>query len=248
MEAIGAAASIIAIVQLAGQVSAAATSFMRSVKDARRDMIQVKKDLSTLSAVLEVIAEDLGDEAPSTGVLQNLHGHIGNITSSCRAVLLEIGALIGENRSRLSWVTSGRVRIERLRGNLEMHMSSLDIAFDMLSMIMLRDIKGDTTRILGDTSALRQDTTNIIDRLDNIQQKLATGLDPGADGPPSRIILDRYLDELRIDAETVLGSIDYQQDTFEDEPPLQPLLDDLRDYSETVLGSIDSRQDSLEDD
>ncbi|ROW12451.1 hypothetical protein VMCG_00771 [Cytospora schulzeri] len=219
MEAIGAASSILAIVQIAGKVSIAATSFMRDVKDARREMIQVIKDLSTLSAILEIISGDLKDNAPSTGILQSLHKQMFNIASSCSAVLLEIGEVIGPGRSRLGWATSGRTQVKKLRESLENHMSSLDIALDMLSMVILREIKDDTTQILGDTTAIRQDTSNILDKLDQIQQKLSAG--SGADGPPSRVMLDRYLDELRNDAETVLSSIDYQQDTYEDDS-LQP--------------------------
>lgn len=134
MEAIGAASSVLAIVQLAGKVSVAATSFMRDVKDARRDMIQVKKNLSTLSTVLEIIAEDLTDNAPSTGILQNLHRQVVNIASSCRVVLLDIGEVIGPDHSRMGWVTSGRTRVDKLRAGLEDHLSSLDIALDMMSM------------------------------------------------------------------------------------------------------------------
>lgn len=85
--------------------------------------------------------------------------------------------------------------------------------------VILREIKEDTTQILGDTVAIRQDTSDIIDRLDKIQQKLSAGL--GADDPASHITLDRYLDELRNDAETVLDSLEYQQNVSGDEP-LQP--------------------------
>lgn len=134
MEAIGVASSILAIIDLAGKVSVAATSFMRDVKDARQEMIQIRKNLSTLSAILEVIDEDLKNDAPSIGVIQNPHRQIVNIASSCRTVLLEVEDVIGPDRSRVTWVMSGRAQVNRLMGHLVMHITSLELGLDTLSM------------------------------------------------------------------------------------------------------------------
>lgn len=138
MEAIGAAASVIAIVEIVGRVSASAASFMRDIKDARKDMIQVRKDMSDLSTVLRMVAEDLDhhghDSSSRAGAMPHSQQHIVGIAHSCGAVLLEIEAVLREGRSRYAWVTSGRERVDRLRARLETCKLLLDVALDYRTM------------------------------------------------------------------------------------------------------------------
>lgn len=134
MEAVGAVASVIAVVELVARVSASAASFMRDVKDARRDMIQVRKDMSDLSMILSMVAEDLDqDSSPPDNVSQSQQ-HIVSIAHSCRAVLLEMETALQKGRTRLGWVTSGRERVDRLRERLETCKLSLDVALDYRTM------------------------------------------------------------------------------------------------------------------
>lgn len=140
MEAIGAAASVMAIVEIVGRVSASATSFMRDIKDARKDMIEVRKDMADLSAVLRMIAEDLdyhGQGPPSSSRPDDAahsQQHIVDIADSCGAVLLEIEVVLRDGRSRLAWVTSGKKRVDGLRARLETCKLSLDVALDYRTM------------------------------------------------------------------------------------------------------------------
>jgi hypothetical protein len=138
MEAVGAAgaaASVFAVVELVGRVSALAASFMRGVRDARRDMIQVRKNMSDLSTVLEMVAEDLEKEGDSAlGDMSHSQRHIVDIAHGCCAVLLEIEAVIREGQSRLRWVLSGKERVNKLRERLETYKLSLDVALDYRTM------------------------------------------------------------------------------------------------------------------
>lgn len=128
MEAIGAAASVLAIVEVVGRVSASAASFMRDIKDARKDMVQVRKDMSDLD---HHDRSSLPGVTPYDHYLQNIVG----IAHSCGAVLLQqIEVVLREGRSRLGWVTSGKERVDRLRARLEMYKLSLDVALDCRTM------------------------------------------------------------------------------------------------------------------
>lgn len=133
MEAFGAAASVVAIV---GRVSASAASFMHDIKDARKDMIQVRKDMSDLSTVLRMVAEDLDYDGSSSrpGNTPPSQQHIVGIAFSCRTILLEIETVLRDGRSRLSWVTSGKERVDKLRTRLETCKLSLDVALDHRTM------------------------------------------------------------------------------------------------------------------
>lgn len=142
MEAIGAAASVIAIVEIVGRVSASAASFMRDIKDARKDMIEVRKDMADLSTVLRMIAEDL--DHPGQGSSSSASSrpddaahsqqHVVDIAHSCGAALLEIETVLRDGRSRLAWVTSGKKRVDGLRARLETCKLSLDVALDYRTM------------------------------------------------------------------------------------------------------------------
>jgi len=134
--AAGAAVSVFAVVELVGRVSALAASFMRGVRDARRDMIQVRKDMSDLSTVLEMVAEDLEKEGDSAlgGDMSHSQRHIVDIAHGCRAVLLEIEVVIRKGQSRLRWVLSGKERVNKLRERLETYKLSLDVALDYRTM------------------------------------------------------------------------------------------------------------------
>lgn len=78
---------------------------------------------------------------------------------------------------------------------------------------------------MGDLSAIQRDMTLLLAKVDNIEQKtledLASG--DGAAYSGDGFILDRFLNECRSDAQTVLDNIDYQQDqVFEEVPPQVP--------------------------
>ncbi|KAK7712420.1 hypothetical protein SLS64_004804 [Diaporthe eres] len=225
MEAIGAAASVIAIVEIVGRVSASAASFMRDIKDARKDMIQVRKDMSDLSTVLNMVAEDLDhhghDSSSRADAMPHSQRHIVGIAHSCGAVLLKIETVLREGRSRFAWVTSGRERVDRLRARLEMCKLSLDVALDYRTMVVVHGIKEDNTRIVGDLSAIQRDVALLLSKVDNIERK-ATGARESLDDTafPDGVMLDRFLNECRSDAQTVLDSIEYQQDQdFENVAP-----------------------------
>jgi hypothetical protein len=72
---------------------------------------------------------------------------------------------------------------------------------------------------VGDLSALQRDITRILAKVDNLEQKALGNQEPqhGEAYLGDRFILDRFLNECRSDAQTVLDNIDYQQDRdFED--------------------------------
>lgn len=127
MEAIAAAASVTGLIHLITTVSDSATCFMRDVKDARKDMIQVRRDMSDLSAVLIMVAED-ADPTP--------HGqeNIIGIVKSCCKTLSEIDSVIQQGRSWRKWAVSGKEKVDKLRARLETHKMTLDLALDYRTM------------------------------------------------------------------------------------------------------------------
>lgn len=75
---------------------------------------------------------------------------------------------------------------------------------------------------MGDISAIQRDVALLLGKVDNIERKATEGQE-SADGAvylPGGIMLDRFLNDCRSDAQTVLDNIEYQKDQdFEDVRP-----------------------------
>ncbi|KAM7217590.1 hypothetical protein V8F06_006974 [Rhypophila decipiens] len=191
---------------------------MLDFQSARKEIIAVKKELSALRGVLEILADDLNDSTESSypdGVVEQ----IADVADNCRKVVTETGDYVQSHEgSRLRWAASGKADMERLRCKLEIHKSTLSVTLDLVSVIALRDIKNDTGRIIQDTSVILQDTGQIqsdIDRIlgeiSRLQSQLSVPVLGGGD-QQSNYVLERFLGDLRSDAETVLGETEYQEE------------------------------------
>ncbi|CZR61494.1 uncharacterized protein PAC_11391 [Phialocephala subalpina] len=126
------------------------------------------------------------------------------ITTNCGGVVTEIEKTLESNEgSKLSkaatWATGGKDDTAKLRSSLEAHKSTLEIAFDMVTMIMAREIKADTQEIRTDTSAIKADTTQILAEIARLQQQLPQDANVRN---TSGFMLERYLDNLTTYAET----------------------------------------------
>lgn len=74
---------------------------------------------------------------------------------------------------------------------------------------------------MGDLSAIQRDVTLILGKVDNIESKASAG-EEGPDSVEATgvVMLDRFLNDCRSDARTVLDNIEYQKDpVFETVPP-----------------------------
>ena len=92
--------------------------------------------------------------------------------------------------------------------------------------LLLREVKNDTEQIIN-TSAIKQDTSQIqsdlrqvlfeISQLHLAVQSRSHQLGSGLDSEPHNHVLERYLWDLKTDAETVLGDPDYLEDLSDGE-------------------------------
>jgi len=93
--------------------------------------------------------------------------------------------------------------------------------------LLLREVKNDTEQIINNTSAIKQDTSQIqsdlrqvlfeISQLHLAVQSRSHQLGSGLDSEPHNHVLERYLWDLKTDAETVLGDPDHLEDLSDGE-------------------------------
>jgi len=136
MEPISAAASVVGVIAFIGTVTAAASSFMRDFRSARKEIVAIKKELASLRAVLEILAEDFDDPANTTCNLpESVHARIVDATTNCRKVLHEIDDCIRDlHGSKISWANSGKEVTGNLQRKLEAEKSALSVTLDYVSV------------------------------------------------------------------------------------------------------------------
>ncbi|KAL2070966.1 hypothetical protein VTL71DRAFT_13992 [Oculimacula yallundae] len=227
MEPLSAAASIIGVVHIIGQVVSAATTFMQNVRCARKEIVSVKKELSSLKVILEILVEDFKDPANTDlPVNSSVVKETNSVALSCGVIVKQIGELM-KVRSSITWAVSGKAELAKLQASLEVLKSTLSVTLDLVSVIILKDIKSDTEQILQDTTTLKQGTSQMQNDISQILAKISQLQDEvhnaKSGNGPSDYMLERYLNNLKTDAETVVdeseyqdGHSDYSEDTYSD--------------------------------
>jgi hypothetical protein len=102
-------------------------SFVSNVREARRDMSDVQKELEAIRAILL----DLRDKGQDLGFekVHSLKIHVFGVVSNCGHVVTEMKKLLRTMRDgSMRWVTSGKKQMAKLKLNLEAHKSTLNIA------------------------------------------------------------------------------------------------------------------------
>ncbi|KAF6832932.1 hypothetical protein CPLU01_05881 [Colletotrichum plurivorum] len=200
-----------ACVGLAGTITTVSLSmntFIRDVGDARSDIEDISRELSSLKLVLELIADDVkNSSSPLPKNLEILPG----VVSNCSRVVKDIDTCIKAHdgtgiQKRARWVTIGKGDMTKLKSNLESHKATLGLALEMLSITALRDVQHEAVAAKQNTESLIKDSREIADSTTKILEAIAelqARLPQSSRENPSSYLLSRYLDELTSDAATV---------------------------------------------
>lgn len=120
-----------AVAQLSKQISA----FVSSVRDARRDMDAVSRELISLTLCLEMLRDDLTRIAYSDGFRANLLAVVKNCDTVTKDMTTLLDRLSSQHSTRrVQWTVAGRDDMSKLRSSLESHKSALEIALDITSL------------------------------------------------------------------------------------------------------------------
>ncbi|KAG5748978.1 hypothetical protein H9Q70_008348 [Fusarium xylarioides] len=187
-----------------GSLSVSINAFVRSCREARSDLDRVSRELHSLQTVLELIEEDAKDDTkPFPPTIQH---HVSGIVTNCGSVVLEVETCIkkygdGRIKNRAAWAINGQGDMEKLRYSLDAHKSALELALDMISLSLTKDIKADTTEIRNDTAAIKDDTALILQEIAELQARL-----PDTSAAPNDYILQRFLEDMATYTETTLDA------------------------------------------
>lgn len=125
------ASLISGIVTLSQQIN----TFVSSVRNARKDMDAVSRELSSLKLSLEGLRDDSSKINFPESLQQNLVGVLQNCDDVTKQMQDLLKKLSSESlRRHIQWSISARDEMNKLRSRLEAHKSAIDIALDMISM------------------------------------------------------------------------------------------------------------------
>ncbi|KAJ2906275.1 uncharacterized protein MKZ38_002354 [Zalerion maritima] len=188
------------------KVSIVLGTFVRDVRESRSDVDSVARELLSLKTVLELLADDVG----RLNVPPNLAEQISGVICHCTDVIRDLERCIERYnetkvKGKLTWATTGKGDMARLRSALEAHKSTLGISLDMLSLTSMRELQQTTTSVDQNTSAILNQTGDIEDKVElllqvvtDIQVRLPMGENP---------MLRRYLEQLSNYAESVVDEM-----------------------------------------
>ena len=135
------ATGVVGLVTAIGKSLFAINQFRQDVSEARRDLLRVAGELTSLRTTIEGLKEDFVDD--DVDVPSSLQENVLSIVTSCSKTVNDMEKLLirlldGKFRRKIEWATSGKPDMDKLRSNLEAHKMSLNIAIDMLDLSVLR--------------------------------------------------------------------------------------------------------------
>jgi uncharacterized protein YoxC len=112
--------------------------FMRQVREARSDMDGISRELGSLRAALEMLAEDA--EKPGVQIPQTLE----DILNNCKDVMDNLDTSLQKFNSerlrmRIQYVWSGKEAMTGYRTTLAAHKGALDLAVDVMTLSVAFD-------------------------------------------------------------------------------------------------------------
>lgn len=131
------AAGVVGLVASIGKSILVINQFRQDVSEARRDLLRVAGELTSLRTTIEGLQEDFVND--DVDVPSSLQENVVSIVTSCSRTVNDMEKLLlrlldGKFRHKIEWAISGKPDMDKLRSNLEAHKISLNIAIDMLDL------------------------------------------------------------------------------------------------------------------
>ena len=138
MDPLSISLACITLIGAISKTSTVVTNFVRDVRGVKTELDGVSRELQSLKAVLETLANDAGD--PTNSVLpETLKRQIAGIVTNCMGVVVEIEHTLERHEvtglaKAARWKAIGLGDILKLRSSLEAHKAALEIALDMVTL------------------------------------------------------------------------------------------------------------------
>jgi len=187
--------------------------FARQVREARRELGDLARELTSLKSATEMLSEDL--RSPNATAPNGLQ----DILVECDGVVVKLEENLQRyDKERLStrirYVWSGKETIQTYKSTLSAHRAALDLAVDIMTLSLSREIKNDVKDVKEGVDATRDtaeeikaDTERILNEIAALQARLPAEMRQRNKvfDQSTPFMLQKYLEELTEYAETVVG-------------------------------------------
>jgi len=138
------AGSAVGLAATIGRVVKDVEQFMRQVREARADMDAISRELWSVRAALEMLADDVKSvgkpDSTKSGVivpqtLEDILKNCGEVTERLDATLKKYNS--ERLKVRVKYVWSGKETINGYRSTLAAHKGALDLAVDLITLLVL---------------------------------------------------------------------------------------------------------------
>jgi hypothetical protein len=130
MDPLTIASACIGAISTISRLSIQVTGFVSSVREARKDMEAVSRELTSLSMCLAT----LRDDSQTVNFPETLREVVGNCDRIANEMAEVLRKLHTGKAARIRWTIGDRDQINKLRSSLESHKSCIDVALDMASL------------------------------------------------------------------------------------------------------------------
>ena len=137
MDPLSISAASVSLIAVISKATLRIGIFIIDVRESRKDLDAISRELSSLSLCLSALADD--SEKGGVGFPLSLTENVLRVIRNCDEVVQELEKLLfklssGSLKRKVQWVVYGRDDALKLRLNLEAHKSALDIALDMVTL------------------------------------------------------------------------------------------------------------------
>lgn len=123
----------VALLETVVKTSTAIGTFVKDVRQARRDMEAVSRELVSLKMVLELLVEDTREQI--VVLPQTLNRQVASIVANCATVVRDIERCMERHQQHnIAWASSGRHEVAQLLRGLEAHKAALELGLDTLTL------------------------------------------------------------------------------------------------------------------
>ncbi|KAL3589801.1 hypothetical protein FPOAC2_11982 [Fusarium poae] len=201
MDGLSIATACFAFIEIADRTFKVISDFVRDCKDARNDLSAVNQELLTLKRTLNLL-KDLVSNGDERDLTNNTKRDIRDIIQNSLGIATTLEDELRGQQGRLlavNWATRGKRKVATYQAILETNRRALSLAVETITLATAKDIKQDTSEILGNTGHIRGGISAIMSRIQNLEALLTSQ----ETGDPHTFMLTRYLNELS----SVAGSV-----------------------------------------
>jgi hypothetical protein len=131
MDPLSISLACISLIGAISPTSTVVTTFVLDVRGTKSDLDGVSRELQSLKAVLEMLADDDGD-LPTASLPDTLKRQIAGIVTNCMGVVEEIENTLKRHEvtglaKAAHWTAVGQRDVSKLRSSLEAHESVLEL-------------------------------------------------------------------------------------------------------------------------